>query len=133
MYMAKKLILSLDYDGCADILFEEIHLKNIPFIKLLLSLVEQQKFNDYLDKLSSNEDYDTIELRIGSTRQSEPIDHWGAMMNSNGYCFSNFQKLSLKKYRKNNKWTFNEERFPGIINDTKINLVTTQLNQAKEK
>ncbi len=134
--MAKKLILSLDYDGCSDILFCDIFLQNQPhepLINLLLLLVEQQKFNDLLDNLSNKEEYDTIELRIGSMRQDSLLDNYSANLNKNGICFSNFQKLSLEKQKNNNKWTLNNTLFQGFVDDSKINLITAQLNEAKEK
>src|SRR6476620_9735075 len=91
----KVTIYSLDYDGCGDILFSD--LLNGQEIQPLLEV--KKRFSDYLDSKAA--DADSVEVYVGSNRQSYGLNKFNTEHNKNGSCFLNYQRLCNDK-----KWTF---------------------------
>jgi hypothetical protein len=92
--------ISLDYDDCGDVLFEELkeYFKNLPEERRLLKECKD-KFVNYLDQITA--DSDVTELYVGSIRQDIASDKFNMNKNQNGSCFSNYQLLCNEK-----KWVF---------------------------
>jgi hypothetical protein len=105
--MPNIVIFSLDYDGCADILFkEQIERKhsNIEWTKeRLLSI--QKRFLDYLNILASIGEQ--VELYNGSLRQCDRINLLNMQRHKNGNCFENYELLcNSKTLHENKEWKF---------------------------
>lgn len=91
--MAKVIVISLDYDGCADILFDEV----LNSGKFDAEFIQYRKtiFENFLNKIT--EGYDVVEIYVGSNRQDVTLDEMGNNDNKNGFCFHNYEKLCVSK------------------------------------
>ena len=94
------VVISLDYDDCGDILFDEQ-------ISILYNELEKQKatayqyyFRNYLCEITKSK---SVELYVGSLRQSYDLDKKNENEYGNGSCFKNYRKLSEIM-----RWKFNE-------------------------
>lgn len=109
--MAKITIFSLDYDGCADILFKEA-LKgcNKKWCSCFgqdyrpQALVVRKKLDDFLEDKAKQGDQ--VELYVGSSRQSLYLDSVNRSANKNGFCFRNFNDFCMDKTRTSKPWLF---------------------------
>jgi len=106
--MAKITILSLDYDGCSDILFDDVvttqSIKSESTLRHLRSL-----FEELLNRITA--DSSIVELYVGSDRQDNQLDNLGNSVNRNGLCFKNFEKLCNEK-----NWRFKKLLMADIAN-----------------
>lgn len=98
-----RLVLSLDYDGNACILFKDAledcnkykgHFRMRPcFEPTLLEI--RAVLDHFLDDTVSGAD--SVDLYVGSNRQSHKLDAFNMKANQNGSCFTNYEKLAQKK------------------------------------
>ncbi|EKD54148.1 MAG: hypothetical protein ACD_60C00120G0018 [uncultured bacterium] len=118
--MPKIAVLSLDYDGCADILFDDLIASyqsekgssiSASFIKNLLLL--RKKFMSYLNLITQDSAY--VELYVGSTRQSIALDDAIAQAQGNGSCFKNYTQLCLEK-----NWSFQKLLLADVKNTVSV-------------
>ncbi|MFI4919153.1 MAG: hypothetical protein ACHP65_06330 [Legionellales bacterium] len=132
------LVLSLDYDGCTDILFPELSKQETPpeVHQKVSNLTE--KFHAFVDAKALEADANVM-VYVGSNRQSQQINKLNAKK-GNGCCFTNLQTLCKDK-----GWYFNpllmadiqNKQVPGSaildasltcnIEENKICLIETQL------
>lgn len=137
--MKKITIFSLDYDGCGDLLFEEI-IKVTGDTPTMREL--QNKFYTYLDNATIGSDI--IELYVGSNRQFIKKDRAASKQNKNGSCFKNYAILCDKKgwiFRKllladveNNLPSGSAMSDPSVICDmgeSKIKILASQLREVR--
>lgn len=113
-------ILSLDYDGCGDLLFEGAlehgcfkHRCDILHAEYLLKFNHvlqgaRQALNNVLSHETTGAD--VVELCVGSTRQTRSLDRLNHSRNNNGLCFENYADLAEK-----NKWHFNRMLFADFV------------------
>jgi hypothetical protein len=173
--MPKTIIFSLDYDGCSDILFQEIFIK---YEKHLRDLRPEQRLNidmalkeaknelaNFLDKKAQEAEkvqevkevkakeaklqsveQKSVEVYIGSNRQSHALEAFNMSSNENGSCFTNLQKLCEEKswiFRKllladveNNQGegsAFVDKRLTCTFDKTKIETLQNQLKHVANK
>ncbi len=95
----KIVVFSIDYDGCGDILFNEIKAKYPQHKETLQWLANS--FLQCLKDIAASADH--VILYVGSLRQSIEIDHRNCENNKNGLCFLNYEQLCRE-----NKWEFNK-------------------------
>jgi len=89
-------IFSLDYDGCSDILFDELIVGLDPTNSEKKELLHQRKnLEKFLDE-KATESSET-ELYVGSLRQSHDLDEENHRQSKNGRCLTNLPKLSDEK------------------------------------
>lgn len=140
--MATVIYLSLDYDGCADILFDTIF--NDPELNEIREhvLTIRLYFLAYLLRVINHAD--VVVLCVGSIRQSIWLDEDNQRTNQNGLCFSNYKTLCDK-----HGWEFNhllladitnkkppgtamhDESLQSDIDTLKIKTLTAQIQHAK--
>jgi hypothetical protein len=116
-------VLSLDYDGCAALLFEEAlekgQFKNEcdpghkQYLQGLKSAIHGARtaFEDLLSIETTGADI--VELCVGSTRQTRELDRDNNFRNKNGLCFEMYADLAEKKH-----WYFNKMLIADFIDDS---------------
>jgi len=97
--MPKTIIFSLDYDGCADILFQYAGMEE-DWPEYQKTLHDSKVLLEDFFKKKCTPDV-RVELYVGSLRQSRSLDLSGQRRNNNGSCFKNFAKYAEEK-----KWIF---------------------------
>jgi hypothetical protein len=106
----KVVVISHDYDGCGDVLFNEVketfrECDRIPANKC------EKKLESYHQEITK--DADIVELYVGSLRQDIEDDERNIEEHKNGSCFKNYASLCVK-----NNWVFREF----LLGDVKNNL-----------
>ena len=112
-------VLSLDYDGCGALLFEDVfngiykelyHSINKRYLKNLQTILEgaRSAFEEML--LIETAGADVVELCVGSARQSRKQDRGHF---KNGLCFEMYADLAEK-----NHWHFNKMLLADFIDET---------------
>jgi hypothetical protein len=114
--MANITIFSLDYDGCGDVLFDQL-MSRWGHLKFYL-LPYKEKLEEFLARKTKVGN--AVELYVGSNRQSNNLDRLGHFNNQNGWCFKNYQELCKK-----NKWTFRRLLAADIENGVEIGSAMT--------
>jgi len=104
----KIVIISHDYDECADILFDDILVPTIYEYSLAIPPSDLPRVEKCRAKLKKyHEDItagaDVVEFYVGSNRQDITKDEVIMEQNKNGSCFTNFKKLCAE-----NGWVFRE-------------------------
>jgi hypothetical protein len=99
----KVVVISLDYDACASILFDDI-IKPYQSEKKYASMIDKlitskNVLMNLLDRITS--DANSVELYVGSNRQDISADEYIASLHNNGLCFQNYADLCQQK-----NWTF---------------------------
>lgn len=94
----RKVVLGFDYDGCADILFENTHNDS------------RKAFENFLDKITQNAE---VEVYVASLRQDIITDEMNKNSYENGSCFDNLQKLCKQR-----NWVFRTR----LVTDDQHNL-----------
>ena len=99
--MAKVTIFSLDYDGCSDVLFDEL-IKSYEHAGASVQaglMAMRAKLNTFLEREASFSEK-PVELYVGSNRQSHALDELNSMKHgiNNGRCFTNFPALCEAKH-----------------------------------
>ncbi len=116
-------VLSLDYDGCGDLLFEEASEKGAfknncdpsheQYLQGLKSAINRTR-SSFEDLLSiETTDADVVELFVGSARQNRELDRYNNSCNKNGLCFEMYADLAEKKH-----WHFNKMLLSDLIDDS---------------
>jgi len=106
--MGKKIVLSLDYDSHADVLFNEPREVLQTLVNKALSYEgnfirgARPALNDYFTHIGAMDKDSEVTLFVGSNRQDCRMDKLNANLHKNGSCFPNYERLA-----KNNSWTFN--------------------------
>lgn len=105
-------IVSLDYDGCGDILFYDIDNGDYFYKENMKSKAKdiQSELMVYLDTISSQSK--CTELYVGSARQDICMDENNESFNDNGSCFKNYKKICESK-----EWIFQTLLLVDIHND----------------
>lgn len=95
-YNQKIIVYSLDYDGCTDILSDELYAKykDNNEITSALSLL-RNKLNAFFDK--NEEISKDVEVYVGSNRQSKYLDKKNTDCSGNGSCFTTFDRLCTQR------------------------------------
>jgi hypothetical protein len=107
--MPNVCIISLDYDGCGDILFDSCFSDNVTDFEKASIYKVRQKLLDYFAQITQGAD--SVELYVGSNRQDFLFDERVGIKNNNGSCFTNFSDFCKK-----NKWIFNKLLLADIQN-----------------
>ncbi len=107
--MRKICVISLDYDGCGDILFNNIFLEFKSETEKAAIKNIRQKLLAYLTEITK--DADQVVLFVGSNRQDFSHNMLCANDFKNGSCFKNYEDLCKK-----NKWIFNKLLLADIQN-----------------
>jgi len=107
--MPKITVFSIDYDGCGDLLFDELFLdmREVHHPKLTEL---RHKFESYLTQTAIGSN--TVEVYVGSNRQDRSLDKRLAKKNNSGLCFENYEKLCAQK-----KWNFRKLLLADIENN----------------
>ncbi len=116
-------VLSLDYDGCAELLFEEALEKGSyknecdpshkQYVQGLKSAIYRARAAfEYLLSIETT-GADIVELCVGSTRQTRELDRLNAFYNKTGLCFEMFADLAEKKH-----WYFNKMLIADFIDES---------------
>lgn len=117
--MPKKIIFSLDYDGCADILFDERFAGSDMESFGQELFVERQRLEKYLEEKARESDVCDVEVYIGSNRQDQLIDMILASKNKNGNCLRNiptFCAQNTKRLAGGKVWKFNPLLLADVVN-----------------
>lgn len=118
-YKNRKVVISLDYDCCGEVLFAD---------GIVDGPIKKNTLLKFFEKITNQAP--TIELRVGSLRQDEDVDLLNHNRLKNGLCISNYKKFSKEK-----DWQFVEphiryyfsEYFDQPTNVKKLVIVKNQL------
>lgn len=112
------VVFSLDFDGCADILFpdfNEIHPKEADYENVIREMGDI--FLNYLQDIISDvqfwysKDEVAVVLYVGSARQDHYCDQLGHNQNKKGLCFPNYEQLCQSQ-----GWVFNQLLYADVSN-----------------
>lgn len=124
--ISKKCIISLDYDGCADILFDSDYTSRY---KKLVKLEERRsKFYESLNAITKGFKPEDVIWMVGAARQCYKTEGINERLNHNGCCFTNFRALAQEK-----PWKFDPTRFPHASGRKKRRLIHNQLIHVRKE
>lgn len=128
--LSDNVVLSLDYDGCACVLFKEgaeecgqytTFFQKNPLRKNIVKAI-REAYELYLTQIT--EKAKRVELYVGSNRQDQITNQFNMTQNRNGDCFVNYQQLADRQ-----GWTFQ----PLLLADhyKKVIFAPTSLSQPR--